>query len=138
MDIPASQHATVQQCIVQAAAHYGAHPLIVQSVQMTENGKVGQARRNTNGTEDVGPMQINSVHFRELANYGITRDKLLYDGCLNVYIGTYYLQKSILKTANFWRAVGNYHSTTPSLNVEYQQRVWANLQKLQAQRGALR
>lgn len=139
MDMPAAfpSYLTEQQCIEQASAHYRAHPLLVRAVRMTENGKVGQVSVNKDGSSDLGPMQINTVHLPELSKLGITKDMLVRDACLNIYIGTYYLQKEIIKAKDFWQGVGNYRSRTPSLNVEYQGRVWSNLQKLQWQhRGA--
>jgi hypothetical protein len=139
MDLPAAfpPYLTEQQCIVMATAHYKAHPLLVQAVRMTENGKVGQVIVNKNGSSDLGPMGINTVNLPELSKLGITKDMLVQDGCLNIFIGTYYLQKAILKAPDIWTGVGNYRSKTPSYNLEYQRRVWSNLQKLQSQqRGA--
>jgi len=139
MDMPAAfpPNLAEQQCIVQASAHYKAHPLLVQAVRLTENGRVGKIRMNSNGSFDMGPMQINSVHLPALANYGITKDMLVRDACLNIYIGTYQLQKEIILARDFWTGVGNYHSKTHGLNVSYQSRVWSNLQRLRAQQGQL-
>jgi len=108
----------------------------VRAVLREENGKAGQVRRNKNGSFDMGPMQINSVHLPELAKYGITQTMLTNDECLNIHVGTYYLQKNIITTpgfwtaAGFWKAVGNYHSATPDKNIRYQYRVWGKLNEL--------
>jgi hypothetical protein len=131
MDMPALPQTEV--CIVQAAAHYRAHPNLIRAVLKTEGGKVGQIRQNNDKRKsfDMGPMQINSRHLPELARYGITKDMLVNDECLNIHIGTYYLQRHIVTGSDLWRSVGNYFSTTPSLNVAYQYRVWNHLQKIQ-------
>lgn len=131
MDMPAIvQYDHREVCVQRAAAHYGAHPDIVRAVLRTEGGKIGQIRRNKDGSFDMGPMQINSVHLPELAKYGITQAMLINDECLNIHIGTYYLQKNIITTRGFWKAVGNYHSATPDKNIRYQYRVWGKLNEL--------
>lgn len=142
MDMPAIvQYDQRETCVVQAAAHYGAHPDLVRAVLRQEKGKVGYIRRNKNGSFDMGPMQINSVHLPELAKYGITQAMLTNDECLNIHIGTYYLQKNIVTTPNsrtaagFWNAVGNYHSTTPDRNISYQYLVWGKLLELRGEKG---
>jgi hypothetical protein len=144
MDLPAMvQHDPIDACVQQAAAHYRAHPDIVRAVLRTENGKPGTVRWNKNGSFDMGPMQVNSVHLAELGKYGITQEKLTNDTCLNIHVGTYYLQKGILKATGradtpleFWRGVGNYRSETPGLNGNYQVRVWSNLVQLRNGRGS--
>lgn len=76
MDMPAiTQYDAREACIERAAAHYQAHPDLVRAVLRTEGGKVGQIRRNKNGTFDMGPMQVNSVHLPELARFGITQKR---------------------------------------------------------------
>ncbi len=136
MDMPAiTQYDVREVCVERAAAHYQAHPDLVRAVLRTEGGKVGQIRRNKDGSFDMGPMQINSVHLPELAKYGITQEALTNDECLNIHIGTYYLQKQIVTTPQFWHGVGKYHSATPELNVKYQYRVWNNLLEVRGERG---
>lgn len=125
-----------EACIERAAAHYGAHPDIVRAVMRTEGGKTGKIRYNKDGSFDIGKMQINSVHLPELAKYGITQAMLTNDECLNIHVGTYYLQKNIITAPHFWNGVGGYHSRTPAKNVSYQYRVWDNLEKLRSERGA--
>lgn len=134
MDMPVTApHNPTETCIVRAASHYGAHPDIIRAVLKVEGGKPGQVRRNKDGSFDMGPMQVNSVHLPELAKYGITQAMLTNDECLNIHIGTYYLQKHIITTpgswtpSGYWKAVGKYHSATPERNVRYQYRVWGKL-----------
>lgn len=136
MDMPAvTQYDVREMCIERAAAHYQAHPDLVRAVLRSEAGTVGKIRRNPNGSFDMGPMQINSVHLPELAKYGITQAMLTNDECLNIHIGTYILQKKIITTPQFWNGVGKYHSATPELNVKYQYRVWNNLLEVRGERG---
>lgn len=136
MDMPVAQYVPNEACIVRAATHYGAHPDIVRAVQRAENGRPGQIRRNKDGSFDMGPMQVNSVHLPELAKWGITQMALTNDECLNLHIGTYYLQKAIITAPHFWKGVGKYHSNTPVKNVSYQYRVWDKLVELRKERSA--
>lgn len=126
----------LEVCIEHAAAHYGAHPDIIRAVMRTEKGKTGQVHFNKDGSFDIGKMQVNSVHLPELAKYGITQTMLTNDECLNIHVGTYYLQKSIVTAPNYWDGVGRYHSKTPSLKISYQNLVWGNLVALRDGRDA--
>ncbi len=133
MDMPPMNAQEV--CIVQAAAHYNAHPDIVRAVLRAEGGRVGQVRKNKDGSFDMGPMQINSVNLPELASYGITQNMLVNNECLNIHIGTYYLQKHIVTSSNYWNGVGKYHSKTPSKNTQYQYRVWGKLLQIRSEKA---
>lgn len=131
MDMPYMPPTSAREvCIMQAANHYKAHPDIIRAVMKAEGGTVGKIRWNKDGSFDMGPMQINSVHLPDLAPYGISKDMLVNDECLNIHIGTFYLQKNILMGRDFWHGVGRYHSKTPSKNIAYQYRVWNQLIKL--------
>lgn len=119
------------QCIAGAAAHYLVHPYLIRAVLRQEGGRVGAVSWNKNHTYDIGPMQINSEHLAELAQYGITRDALLTNECLNILIGTWYLKRELVATPNLWVGIGNYHSHTASLNTEYQWDVWKRLREVE-------
>ena len=96
---------------------------------------MGQAVRNSNGTEDLGPMQINTVWLPRLAPYGVTRRQLQDDRCINILVGSWILARQ-LKTAKamegpvqrrVWWGIGAYHSQTPQHNVSYALKVWRAL-----------
>lgn len=122
------------ECVVAASNKYLVPPLVILSILKVESGRVGEVSKNTNGTVDIGPMQINSIHLPTLAPYGITFEQLKNNGCLNVSIGAYLIKKAevdlsrsapILTPANYWKSVGNYHSKTPSNNAKYLSKVVA-------------
>ena len=123
--------ATLNACAAGAAAHYQVPLALVHAVMRQEGGRPGFARENTNNTQDLGVMQVNTIHLPELARYGISRERLVQDGCLNIYIGTWMLKREIVQAGNMWVGVGNYHSHTPALNVQYQWLVWGRLKQLQ-------
>lgn len=120
-----------ERCIFGAAQHYQLRVDVLRAVLHKEGGTVGQVRWNTNGTFDMGPMQVNSSHLPKLARYGITAQNLTNNLCLNIYIGAWFLESCILKTGDLWRGIGCYHSPhNPALNAAYQWQVYAQLQRI--------
>lgn len=87
--------------------------------------------KNKNGSIDVGLGGLNSVHFPELARYGIGRDQLL-DGCTNIYVAAWHLAKQVRVYGNTWTAVGTYHSKTPAERDRYAALIYAVLQRWRA------
>lgn len=111
-------------CWDEAAARYNINASVLQSIGKHESGlKATAINRNTNGTVDVGVMQINSIHFPELKSYGIS-PTALWEPCTNVMVGAFLLAKSIKKYGNTWEAVGAYHSRTPTLKERYALQVY--------------
>ena len=109
------------RCIVTASRKYGVHPLVILSIMNVENGKIGTLSRNSNGTFDLGPMQLNTINVPSLKNEfpGLTWRHVAFDLCTNIFVGTYFLGKKIEEADNYWEGVGNYHSKTPSLRKKY-------------------
>lgn len=110
-------------CINEAAVIYNVPATIIISVLKTENGKIGSASPNTNGTFDFGPMQINSIWLPSLARFGITQSMLQYNPCVNVNVGTWILSQKIAGSPRLWQGVGDYHSTTKIPNQQYRVKV---------------
>jgi len=124
------QHVPVEAaCVVTASEYYGVPLVYVIGVMATEGGRVGECVKNTNGTRDCGPMQVNTVWQKKLAPYGITEPVLRDNGCLNVAVGTWILAQHLSKHPP-WKAIGAYHSLTPRLNSAYQHRVYRRLQNI--------
>jgi hypothetical protein len=124
--------ADLKTCALAAARRYHVHQELFLAVLATEGGRVGQVVRNRNGSYDMGPAQINSIHLPELARLGISREQVINDGCLNLQIGAWLLARALdgqspSNPGEFWRRVGNYNSATPAPNVTYQAKVWRNL-----------
>lgn len=82
--------------------------------------------RNSNGTRDIGLMQINSTWLPKLAQYGVSEANL-FDACTNAYVGTWILAQNIAKLGNSWEAVGAYNAVTPSKRAAYVRRVYNKL-----------
>lgn len=109
---------------------YGAMILLLHH----ENGYVGLARKNTNGSYDYGPFQVNSVHLNApiFQQAGITAEALRYNGKINALAAAYLFKKALQKAKTdmgrtswadhklLFAAIGNYHSRTPHVRAKYQ------------------
>jgi soluble lytic murein transglycosylase-like protein len=116
-------------CFDSAASYHGVNPLILRAIAAVESHGNPQAiHRNRNGTTDIGELQINSTHLRELAAFGIRAQDLLNE-CVNVYVAAWHLKKQVNAYGNTWDAVGAYHSRNPRLRDEYARLVKATLVK---------
>lgn len=107
-------------CLNRAARHFHVPAVLLLSVLKTENGKPGLVHHNRNHSIDVGPMQINSRWFSTFKHYGYSQGMLTYNACANVMAGAWLLGRAIADNTLLWRGVGDYHSHTPLLNVNYQ------------------
>ncbi len=110
-------------CITQASAQYHVPATVIVSVLEVENGQVGDANVNSNGTIDYGPMQINSVWLKRLEPFNYTAHDLQYDPCINVNVGTWILAQKIAANKSVWKGIGDYHSKTTEQNLLYQYKV---------------
>jgi hypothetical protein len=119
------------ECINRAAIAYHVPAPLIISVLKTENGRVGMANKNINGSYDFGPMQINSLWLPKIAPYGFTAHDLQYDACKNVEVGAWILSQNLNESGSWWQNVGDYHSHTLALNQAYSQKVYGKYAVLQ-------
>ncbi len=112
--------AQVKACIPHAAAFHGVNELVLTAIIKIESGFNPRAvNQNENGTADMGPGQINSIHHRDLARYGVTESHIK-DPCWGVYIAAFHLANVVRKAGNTWQGIATYHSATPYFNYRYQ------------------
>jgi soluble lytic murein transglycosylase-like protein len=121
-------------CFNQAAAYQGVNPSVLRAVAWLESkGDASAVNRNANGSIDVGQLQINSIHFGDLARQGVPH-RALTDPCINVYVAAWLLKQKMVKYGNTWRAIGAYHSESPKLRDAYARSIqkillaWGELQ----------
>jgi soluble lytic murein transglycosylase-like protein len=115
-------------CVSHAAQYHKVNPWILRAIIQVESSfNPAAVNRNRNGTLDIGIAQINSMHFKELAKYGINEKDLL-NGCIASYVAAWHLKKQINAYGNTWFAVGAYHSATKCYNDRYTRLVWNVLQ----------
>ncbi len=116
-------------CMALVAQIYGLPPRVLPSIQAVEGGGPGVTHQNTDGSVDLGVMQINTVWLAVLARYTglepvVVRDRLLHRACFNIAAAGLILRTYLDETqGDLMRAIGNYHSHTPLLNQDYQKKV---------------
>lgn len=115
-------------CIERASAQYGIHTDVLLAILLVEGGTVGKnSKANDNGTYDIGPFQINSMHRKELASVGVDEQRLRNDGCVNAMVAARHLKrtitpemlKSVRTQEDYLSVLANYHSATPKYNKIY-------------------
>lgn len=125
------------QCVIEEANRQRLNPWKVATVLKVEGGRVGMFSQNKNGSYDIGPMQVNSVHLPDLSKlYGLPQHTiaqlLAYDGCFNVAVAAWLLRKRTNEAGgDFWRGIGRYHSKNAPAAQRYIRRAEAALQELQ-------
>ncbi|MBO1325120.1 lytic transglycosylase domain-containing protein [Acetobacter sp. TBRC 12305] len=126
-------------CMVLAASLYHLPPRVLPVIQLVEGGRNGLIHRNTNGTEDLGVMQVNTIWVGPIARYTHTAPQTVYRNllsqpCYNISAAGAIMRLNLLGAGgNLMRAVGDYHSHTTLFNQSYQALVLARARALFAQ-----
>ena len=121
-------------CLMMAAQTYQIPPQVLVGILHVEGGKVGQQVRNTNGTYDLGPMQINTLWTKPLAKeWGISRasaKKIIRDdACTNVNVAAWIFRKNLNETKSLSKAIAWYNSRTPHIGYKYRKKVLNAMRK---------
>jgi hypothetical protein len=123
-------------CIALVSTFYHLPPRVLPSIQLVEGGRVGLVAANTDGSSDLGLMQINTRWIAPLAQHArlpeaMVRHRLINDPCFSIAtagaIMRIYLNE---ERGSLLRAVGDYHSHTYLRNQAYQAKVLAAAQRL--------
>jgi hypothetical protein len=122
-------------CIDAAAEKYKIPYYIFIGILKTESGQVGKVNFDKNGSYDIGPAQINSIHLPWLESKGISEHKLKWNACENIFVGAEILSEALKGAASsnpnlFWEKVGDYNSNTPIYNHQYGKMVYENIKKI--------
>lgn len=135
MDIPPPAPPAYMRCVdlaVEKYAKYGVTHLIMYSLLKTEGGAIGSHTRNKNGTDDLGPWQINSSWVARFHGGAQMRYKLMYDVCYNADFAAWITANEMRKytyasNEKWWKLLANYNSATPRHNVVYQRKLYASM-----------
>jgi soluble lytic murein transglycosylase-like protein len=112
-------------CFTQAAQRYQVDAQLLMAIAKVESGYNARAfNANTNGSKDIGLMQINSSWLPVLRKHGIDESRL-WDACVNVHVGAWVLANNIAQHGATWRAVGAYNARSSHKQSGYVQKVWA-------------
>jgi Transglycosylase SLT domain len=120
---------TPAACLEAAANAYRLPPSVLLILLSVEGGSIGHVSRNTNGTVDIGPMQVNQIwlpaiarhwHATEAASFTALRDNF----CANIEAGSWILRQAMDQAhGDFWNGVGFYHSHDPGYKADYLRKV---------------
>ncbi|MGE1152553.1 transglycosylase SLT domain-containing protein [Pseudomonas kitaguniensis] len=133
-------HQAWASCWDEVASRYDIEPELLQAIAAVESGYRTEAMNhsNTDGSRDIGLMQINSMHLPRLLKLGITEDRLLSEPCLSVEVAASILAEFIQRFGYNWTAVGSYNAggspERETLRMRYAEKIWARYEALVAQR----
>ena len=111
------------------ASLYNLPPRVLPSIHAVEGGKIASVHVNTDGSEDLGYMQVNTRWLQPLARYtgkpeSFVRERLLTHPCYNIAAAGLILRTYWDETrGQMMLAIGDYHSHTPTLNLSYRAKV---------------
>ena len=97
-------------CYVAASARYGPAPELLEAIAEVESGRVADRVGTAGWGEDLCAMQVHSQHLPKLAQWGVTRERLLSEPCTCVAIGAWILAGEVAAVGPGWRAVARYHT----------------------------
>ncbi|HEX7854749.1 MAG TPA: lytic transglycosylase domain-containing protein [Sphingobium sp.] len=120
----AHEEVTIGHCIRQAA---GGKPWLEKTLwglRDQEAGWIGAEVANSNGTHDLGPLQINSWWVGKIAQRlrqppQNVHQWLRYDACFNAAAARWIFLSGISVTHDYWKAIGVYHSPTEWRQTQY-------------------
>ena len=116
-------------CMTLAAAFNHLPPRVLPSIMAVEGGQIGVPHLNTDGSEDLGIMQVNSRWLpavsRAAGSSGPNvRARLLYQPCFGIQVAGAILRAYVNEAhGNVMIAIGYYHSHTQTLSLTYQRQV---------------
>lgn len=130
-------HVTIA-CMVSAATLQSLPPQVMFGLYKTEGGHVGQWTTNTNGSHDIGPLQINDATWlQKIADLQFGGDKdlamnaLLNDGCYNVNVGAWIFRQYLNEAhGDYATAIGYYNSHSPGPAASYREKFLRSLEEL--------
>lgn len=110
-------------------AKYQVSPYLLHAIAKHESGlkPFTVSRPNSNGSVDIGLMQINDAWLPTLANkYGISRSDL-FNSCVNLDVGAWVLSENFKTFGYSWRAIGAYNAKNDYKRLSYVRQVYRNV-----------
>lgn len=124
-------------CWEEASRRHGIPVELLKAVAHVESSNRARViARNTNGSLDMGFMQINDWWLPALAKHGIGKSELL-DACTNLNVGAWILAQGIERYGYNWQGIGAYGAGT-SPKKDHTRKQYANkvFRALERQRPA--
>ena len=127
---------TIIACLTLASTTYNVPVDVLTAIHKVEGGYNGAAIQNTNGTLDMGAMQINTLWLSVLSEKWNLPEKdienvLINDSCASASVAGWILSQNLKESnGDIAQAVGHYHSRTPKFRDRYIRKVFTELQKI--------
>ncbi|KWE62904.1 lytic transglycosylase [Burkholderia ubonensis] len=133
--------AAAKDCFTKAGERHGIDPLLLAAIAKVESAMNPRAmNHNSNGTYDIGLMQINSSHLPRLIKVGVTHKRLIDGPCTSIDTGASILAGFIERHGYTWNAVGAYNAgSSPKrepARKAYATKVWREYRQLTTDRDA--
>jgi len=124
----------VARCIRQAARGQPWLEKTLWGLRDQEAGWIGAEILNSNGSHDLGPLQINSWWVPRIAvllsrREGEVRRWLQFDPCFNAEAARWIFLDALRTGGSYWKAVGIYHSPNGARQRRYAALVAVHLHK---------
>lgn len=129
VSMPVARNLT-PDCVAEAAQEHNVPLAALRGILAAEGGTVGEAKRNANGSWDLGAFQVNTCNLNALATQGFSPEAVLRDGCVNARAAAWILRREYQRTGNIWSAIAAYHSRTPEFGDAYIARVRKHLTRM--------
>ncbi|MCF2901844.1 lytic transglycosylase domain-containing protein [Pseudoalteromonas sp. OFAV1] len=122
----------IENCVKFNSQHFGVPELAIKAILDVEGGKMCTVSKNSNGSYDLGPMQINTIHMSSIKEQypEATIKDIACRPCLNITLGTWILSKRINEVDDIWKGIGNYHSKTPKYHDKYLEKITSSITTL--------
>jgi hypothetical protein len=129
-------------CLVAAGNAYRIPAVLLVILLDVEGGRLGEVSPNTNGTVDIGPMQVNDTWLPKIAQHWATSERVAYfalrdNFCANVEAGAWILRMGLDEAGgDVWEGVAFYHSHNPDYKRTYLASVLTDVLRLQQEARA--
>lgn len=129
-----SREGEISTCIRKAAKGTRWLERTLWGLRDQEGGWIGAAVANTNGTHDLGPLQVNSWWVPKIsALVGRPEPHVRYwlqnDACFNAEVARWIFLSGLSVTGDYWQAIGIYHSPTAWRQARYAKSVAMHLRR---------
>ena len=131
--------AYIRDCLIAAGNAYHEPAAVLVILLNVEGGRLGTVSQNTNGSVDIGPMQVNDIWLPKLAAHWATTQHTAYlalrdNFCAAVEAGAWILRMGLDEAhGDFWEGVGFYHSHDPGYKADYLRKVLHQVLRLQSE-----
>ncbi|MEQ9418131.1 MAG: lytic transglycosylase domain-containing protein [Salinisphaeraceae bacterium] len=119
-------------CVDQIAVVYQVPVEIIAAIRIVEGGRPGLVVTNRSGSQDLGPMQINTWWIEHLDEWGIDRNDLLHNPCTNIATGAWIFRQEYDRFGNLPDAFAAYNAGAGNLAAgrQYAERAQKVLEKV--------